>query len=246
MEQIILQAKTRKLLGKKVKTLRAQKQIPAVLYGQNFNSTALSLDKSEFFRVLKQAGEATLVDLDVEGSAKHKILIRDIQRDPVRDEILHIDLYKVNMNKEIQTEIPLHFIGISPAVEEKEGNFITNKDTIKVECLPDKLVSVIEVDISVLQTFEDLIHVKDLKTPEGIEVLEEPDDIVAQVTAPMSEDELKAMEEETAATTEKAQIENIEAEAEKEKVAKETEAKEGEEPEKEAAPEQKQEPTKNE
>lgn len=226
MEQIILKANERDLLGKKVKILRREKQIPAVLYGRKFTPLAVTLSKSEFEKVFKVASESTLLNIDIPSKEKVSALIRDIQRDPISDEIIHVDLYKVDMNREIQTEIPLHFVGIAPAVEDLEGNFITNKDAIKVECLPDKLVNEIEVDISLLKTFEDLIHIKNLNVPSGIKVLEEEEDIIAQVTPPLSEEELKELEEEAAATTEKAQIENIEAEAEKEKAEKEAEAAE--------------------
>lgn len=223
MEQLILKAAPRQLLGKKVKTLRGKGQIPAILYGRNFQSLPLALDKGELAKISEQAGESTLIDLEAPGQKPMKVLIRHIQNDPVSDNPLHVDLYKVDMEQEIETEIPLEFVGTSAAVEELEGNLITNKNSIEVECLPDKLVSKIEVDISPLKTFEDLILVKNLKIPAGIKVLEEIDDVVAQVTPPRSEEELEAMKTETAAEAEKAQIETMEAQAESEK-AKVTEA----------------------
>lgn len=232
---ITLKATTRDLLGKKVKNLRQEKQLPIVLYGRNFSSVPLQVDTKNFIKILKVAGEATLIDIEIPNQENAKALIRQIQKDPTSDEILHADLYKVDMSQEIETEIPLVFEGTSAAVEELEGNFITNKDTIKVKCLPDKLISEIKVDISPLKTFEDLIHIKDLNIPEGIKVLDEAEDVVAQVTAPLSEEELESMEQEAAADTEKAQIENIESAAEKEKQEKEAEA-EGEEAESQPSP----------
>lgn len=226
MEQINLKATTRDLLGKKVKILRAKGEIPAVLYGRKFQSLPILIDKKEFQKVAEKAGEATLINLEIPQKEPVKVLIRDIQKDPVQDTITHIDLYKVDMTQEIQTEIPLAFVGASPAVEELEGNLISNKDTIEVECLPDKLVPEIKVDISVLKTFDDFLHIKDLKIPEGIKILDDIDDIVVQVTPPRSEEELKALEEETTAEKEKAQIETIESEAEKEKAEKESATKE--------------------
>jgi len=178
MEQLNLKAAPRELLGKKVKILREKGQIPAILYGRNFQSLPLALDKGELAEISGQAGESTLIDLEVPRQKPMKVLIRHIQKDSVSDNPLHVDLYKVDMGQEIETEIPLEFIGTSAAVEELEGNLITNKNSIKVECLPDKLVSKIEVDISPLKTFEDLILVKNLKIPEGIKVLEEIDDVV--------------------------------------------------------------------
>jgi len=221
MEQITLKAAPREILGKKVKVLRGKGQIPAVLYGRNFKSIPLLFDKTEFEKVFSQSGSSTIVNLTIIGQAPLKILIHEPQKDPVTDQILHVDFYKVDMTKEIHTEIPLKFIGTAPAVEELEGNLITNKDALEVECLPDKLVSEIEVNISSLKTFEDLIKVSDLKIPAGIKVLAEPEDIIAQVTPPRSEEELEEMEKEAAAEAEKAGIENIEAAAEAEKAEKE-------------------------
>lgn len=225
METITLKASPRKILGKKVKGIRREGQIPAILYGRKFTSLPLVLSQKEFADIASGAGEATIINLEMPAQQPVKVLIRNIQRDPVTDNFVHVDFYKLDMKQEIQTEIPLEFIGMSPAVEELEGNLITNKDSIKVECLPDRLVSKIEVDISFLKTFEDLIHVGELNIPEGIKVLDEKEDVVAQVTPPRSEEELEALEEEakTAATTEKEQIEGIEAKAEAEKAAKEAE-----------------------
>lgn len=223
MVNLTLKATIRDLLGKKVKNLRRDGQIPLVLYGRKFTALSLSADKNEFKKLSHQAGEATLINIEISGHETAKALIRQIQKDPVSDTVIHADLYKVDMSEEIETEIPLVFDGVAPAVSELEGNFITNKDAIKVKCLPDKLISEIKVDISTLKTFEDLIHVKDLDIPEGIKVLEETEDIIAQVTAPLSEEELEKIESGEAATGEKEQIENMEAKADLEKAEKEAE-----------------------
>lgn len=215
-----MKAEKRTVLGKKVQSLRNNGLIPVVLYGKDFASKSLSVKKTDLEKVLKTAGTSTIVDLEVDGQT-HKILLHEPQRDAVHSHILHVDFYKVNMKVKIHTEIPLEFVGISLAVEDLEGNLITNKDTLEVECLPDDLVNHIEVDISVLKTFEDLIKVEDLKIPEGIEVQDDKEEIIAQVTAPRSEEELEAMESETAADEEKEKIEGMESAAEAEKAEKE-------------------------
>lgn len=151
MEQPTLKAEPRDILGKKVKILRRKDQIPAILYGPNFKSAPLVLSAGEVNRITQEAGEATLINLEVPGQKPMKVLIRHLQKDPVKDNLIHLDLYKVDMSKTIQTEIPLEFVGISAAVEELEGNLITNKTSVGVECLPERLVSKIEVDISSLK-----------------------------------------------------------------------------------------------
>lgn len=232
MATIALKANERKVFGKKVKNLRAHGEIPAILYGKKAENKNLSLNGNEFEKVLNSAGTSTLVDLEIGKDEKTKILIHEPQRDPVTDKILHVDLYKVDMKQEIHTEIPLKFEGVSAAVEELEGNLITGKDALEIECLPENLVSEIKVDIALLKTFEDLIKVNDLNIPQGIKVLDDPEEIIAQVTPPRSDEELQEMETEAAADTEKSQIENIEAEAEKERAEKAEVVEEGE-----AAPE---------
>lgn len=243
MEKIILNAEPREITGSQVKQLRNEGKIPAVLYGRGFTNQNLCLDKNDFKKILRQAGSSTIVeltikparhaaDLKAQGDAggdkeKFNILIHEPQRDPISDDVIHADLYKIDMAQELQTEIPLEFTGVSAAVEDLEGNLITNKDALEVKCLPDKLVSEILVDISTLKTFEDTIKVSDVKIPEGIEVLNDPEEIIAQVTPPRSEEELEEMETPAVADEEKAAIENIEAQAEAEKAK----AKEGEEAE---------------
>lgn len=233
MEKVILKAEKREIKGRKVKNLRLKGIIPAVLYGKDFENIVLALDEKEFNKVYTKAGSSTIVDLEI-GDDTHKILIHEPQMDAVTDKYIHVDLYKVNMKQEIHTEIPLEFVGVSPAVADLEGNLITNKDALEVKCLPDKLVSNIEVNISVLKTFDDIIKVGDLTIPEGIEIQADAEEIVAQVTPPRSEEELEEMESEAAADVEKENIESMEAEAEKEKAEKE-EGAEGEEGEEKSA-----------
>jgi len=221
MEKIKLKAVKREIVGKKVKQLRNQGFIPAVLYGSDTKPENLSINEKEFKHIYEKAGSSSLVDIEVEGKDPIKVLIHEPQVHPVSDLPLHIDLYKVNMKEKITTEIPLEFIGEALAVKDLEGNLITNKDKVEVECLPGDLINKIEVDISVLKTFDDLIHVKDLVVPSVVTIIDDSDEIVAQVTPPRSEEELEEMETEAAADVEKTSIEKMEADAEAVKAEKE-------------------------
>jgi large subunit ribosomal protein L25 len=216
VENLTLNAELREITGSKVKQLRTNGKIPANLFGRGFENLNLAMPKTEFEKLFREAGSSTIVNLNVNNKETYKILIHEPQRDPVTDQIIHVDLYKVNMKEEIHTDIPLEFINESPAVRDLEGNLITAKDALEVKCLPDKLVSEIQVDISSLKTFEDVIKVSEIKVPEGIEVLNDQEEIVAQVTPPRSEEELEEMEQDTA-QEEKAAIEGMEAEAAAEK-----------------------------
>src|SRR3990172_7144644 len=155
MLKISLKAKTRSIIGKKTKMLRAKNQIPLVLYGHNFKSINLEALKNDIVKIWKEAGSSNLVSLEIEKQKPVKILIQDIQTDPLSDEIIHADLYRIRHDRKLRTQIPLHFHGKSLAVKDKEGNLITHKDSVEVEVLPDDLIDEIKVDISILKTFDD-------------------------------------------------------------------------------------------
>jgi len=216
--KVKLQVKKRTAQGRKIKDLRSNDIIPLVLYGQNYKPINLEVKQSEFNKVFQKAGMNNIIDLTIEKTKPLKILIQDIQTDPVSDKMIHADLYKIRKDKKLRTEIPLHYKGKSKAVADLEGNLITHKDAIEVEVLPDDLVEEIKVDISPLKTFEDVIKIKDIEIPERMEVLDDPEEIVANVTPPRSEEELEALEEQI-----EEDIEAVEVEKEKKEEAEEGE-----------------------
>lgn len=223
MVKVSLKVNKREIVGKKAKTLRKNNQVPLVLYGHGFKPENLDALKNAFINVYHKAGTSNLVDLEIDKQKPIKVLIQDIQTDPVSDDIIHADLYRVRHDRKLRTNIPLHFSGKSRAVEDKEGNLITHKDSVEVEVLPDDLVDEIKVDISPLKTFDDTIKISDLDIPSTIEVLDEKDEIVANVTPPRSEEELEALEEEVEEDVEAVEVEK-EKEAEGEEVAEGEEA----------------------
>jgi large subunit ribosomal protein L25 len=229
MENLILSAKTREVFGKKVKSLRKKGQIPAILYGHKIKSQPLSVNLQEFEKVFQKAGASTLVDLKINNEEIKKVIIHEPQIDPITNQPIHVDLYQVKMSEKITTEIPLKFIGEAPAVKELGGTLITNRDTIEAECLPQDLVHEIEVDISSLLSFEDLIKISDLKVPKGIEVLDDKEEVVVSIAPPRTEEELAELE---APVEEK--VEEIEEVEKKEEMPEEevVEEKPPEEPEK--------------
>lgn len=208
METLNLKAKTREILGKKVKNLRKEGLLPAVLYGKETKPLSVAVEKKEFQKVFKSAGENALVDLIIEGkSAKggpasggetKKVLISDPQLDPITLEPIHADFHQVKLTEKVNAEVPLDFIKEeeSPAIRELEGTLVKEKDSIEVESLPQDIPHSIEVDTSQLKTFDDIIHVSDLKIPANVEVLDNPDEVIALIMPPRSEEELKELEEE--------------------------------------------------
>lgn len=228
MEKINLKGSLRKVFGKKVNQIRKDGFLPAVIYGKDTKPENIQFNLKEFEKTYQNAGSSTLVDLSIEDKNPVKVLIQDVQYDPVKDVPIHADLYAIKMDEKITTNIPVKFIGVSPAVKDLEGNFIANYDEIEVECLPGDLISEIEVDVSGLKTFEDNIKISDLKIPSNIKVLSEPDEVVALVNPPRSEEELKEMEEQSATDTEKEAVEKMEEQAETEKAEKEAQKEEAE------------------
>lgn len=189
-----LNAQTRTKMGKRSKDERAALRVPAVVYGYNTEPKSISLGQSEFIRTMKQAGYSSLIDLSIDGAQSTKVLIKAVQPDPIQMIPLHVDLYQVNMNKEITAEIPLVFMGESSAVKNDGGTLIKSLDQIEVRCLPANLPHEIQVDLSKLVTFEDSIMVKDLTLPQGVEATVDGELTIATVSAPLTEDQLKALE----------------------------------------------------
>ena len=188
-----LNAKIRQNKGEKD---RATGLLPGVLYGAGQESVSLNFEYNDFDKMLDNAGYSNLIDLVVDGKDSGKILIQDVQYNPVTDDIMHVDLKRIEMDKELETTIVLHFVNESPAVKEKGGTLVTNLDEITVKCLPKDLVSDIEVDLSVLKTFDDIIRVKDIKLPADMVVVSpDGDAAVAKAIAALTEDQIKAMEE---------------------------------------------------
>ncbi|MDD5626629.1 MAG: 50S ribosomal protein L25 [Patescibacteria group bacterium] len=195
MADLVLQVKLRDLQNKP-KKLRREAMVPAVLYGHKVKNVFLIADRKEFQKVFQEAGESSLIDLTIEKEKKpRKVLVKEVQRDPVSGEYLHIDFYEVKMTEKITAEAPLEFKGVSRAVKDLDGVLVKSLDEIEVSCLPQDLPHSILVSISSLKTFDDVIHVKDLDIPKNVEVLAHPEDVVVSVMPPRSEKELEELEE---------------------------------------------------
>ncbi len=190
-------------LAKRDKTttedLRHAGRVPAVVYGGDRPvATPVSIALSDFIKLYDAAGESSLVDCTIEGEAPVKVLIQDVQFDPVKSFPTHVDFRQINMNKEMTATVEVVFIGESPAVKELGGTLMHVMPEVDVKCLPKDLVSELSIDLSALKTFDDAVRVKDLMVPAGITIDEDPERVIAKVTPPLTEEELKALEEASA------------------------------------------------
>ena len=184
MEQIELLATTREILGKKVRFLRRQGITPIHLFGHNVESMALQCDTAPLQRVLSQTGKTRLISLKLDKAKKPRnVVVREIQRELRTDELLHVDFYQVSMEEKIRVEVPIVAVGEAPALKLKD-NFLTQElDSLTIECLPDKIPSSVELDISPLTKAEQAFHVQDITLDEGITILNNPEQLVVKISA---------------------------------------------------------------
>ena len=183
MAQIELNGQKRNVLGKKVKTLRREGLVPAVLYGHETVPVPLQFEERELNRVLAQAGEHRLIALKI-GRAKNPqmALTRDVQWNAITGRPIHVDFYAVVMTEKITTEVPLVFVGEAPAADLAGTILLQNLDEVEIECLPGDLIEAIEVDVSELKEIDQTIYVKNLRVPPTVDILTEAEEVVAKVT----------------------------------------------------------------
>jgi large subunit ribosomal protein L25 len=185
-----LTAQIRKETGKKVKKLREKGFIPAVLYGPGIKNLNLSINLEEFEKIYKTAKETTLIHLEVpEIKEKHKVLIHEVQHDPLSGKIIHVDFYQPLPHEEVEIKIPLVFEGVAPAVKQLGGVLVKNLSELEIKGRIDRLPKEIKVNVESLKDFNTVLKVRDLTIPEGVKVLRNLDDIVAFVSPPEAESE---------------------------------------------------------
>ncbi|MBT3816904.1 MAG: 50S ribosomal protein L25 [Candidatus Magasanikbacteria bacterium] len=189
--------------------LRAELKIPAVVYGPHIESFSIAVPSNLFTKLYENVGESTVIDIVVEGGDTVPVLIQDLQIDPVKRTISHIDFRHVTMGEAMEVKVELVFEGVAPAEKQLGGTLSKGVDSINVRCLPKDLVDHIVIDISVLSTFDDVINTGSIALPEGMTLVDAPEILVAKVAAPMSEEQLKAMDE---ADTAAPSVEDIEVE----------------------------------
>jgi len=181
MERLELEVSKREITGKKVRFLRREGIIPVSLYGHGTDSTALQVDAKRLKQMLVQAGKTDLISLKLTDSTK-KVLVRDVQKNPLTDEVLHVDFYHVKMTERISAEVPLAFIGEAPALKNRDTSLLRLIDSLTVEALPDALPHSLEVDISTLEHTDQAIYVRDIHLGDGVTLLGDPEQMVIKVT----------------------------------------------------------------
>lgn len=182
---ITINAEKRTKIGK-IDNLREAGYLPAVFYGHKKESTPIQIKKSEFLKAWRNAGESSVISLKTpEGDLE--ALIHDVDIDPITSEPRHADFYIFEKGHKVEISIPLEFVGIAPAIKDLGGILVKVLHEIKIKAEPSKLPHSIEIDISSLAQFGDHITAKDVVLPAGVELMENPDDTIANVSAPKEE-----------------------------------------------------------
>ncbi|MCL5090758.1 MAG: 50S ribosomal protein L25 [Patescibacteria group bacterium] len=227
MQEIKLKVQKREVLGRKVKNLRKEKLVPGNVYGKKIKSFAISLDKDEFLKIYKEAGETSVVKLIVDGEKEERpILIQNIQTNPVSDEVLHVDLRQIILTEKVTANIPVELVGEAPAVAQKLGILIQAINEIEVEALPMDLPESFSVDVSKLVSVGDEVKLSDLSFDRNkVKVTSEDDIVLARIEPLAAEEKVVAPVAEAPAEGEAAPAEGAEPKAESEAKAAEKEEK---------------------
>jgi large subunit ribosomal protein L25 len=182
MEKIALELEKREVVGKHTRKLRTAGVTPAHLFGHGVASLALEGTTTEVERAIAKAGTSHLINLRVKGEKRSRnVLIREIQRKPVTGLLLHVDFYQVRSTEKMTVEVPVHLVGVAPAVEGRVGTVAVEIPVLEVECLPADLPARIDVDITKLKAASDVVRVGDVRAPEGVTILNDRELAVVKI-----------------------------------------------------------------
>jgi len=187
MEKVVLHATQRKVTGKQVNALRREGKLPGVLYGHGVDSTPIMMDLRDATKILSSLTGSSLVTIEL-GGKEHAALVREKQRDYIKNILKHVDFQAVSLTEKIRTNVEIELTGVSPAVKDFSAVIVTNLDHLEVECLPQYLPERILIDIGKMLKIGDAIYVRDAKVAEQVTILENPDEILVVATAQAAEE----------------------------------------------------------
>lgn len=187
MTSVALAAEIRNERGKTgVNKVRARGLCPAVVYGPGTDAVPVSVDPKVFLKLMSDAGENALIDLALGDAGTKKVIVREIQYDPLKPLPRHVDFYLVSLDRAIEVRVPLELVGTPVPVAQKSGMLTQAMHELHVECLPGSIPASIKVDVSALGLGGSL-HVRDLAIPAGVTVLDAPEHTVAAVAGLQAE-----------------------------------------------------------
>ncbi len=191
MQEVILEAQIRPEQGKsKAKLLRRSGFIPAVFYAAGKDSQSLKLNRHDFLSFIHQYHlESTVINLKIKGQKSHSVLVKDVQYDPVKEDVIHIDFQEISLTSKIKVNVGIVAKGEPVGVKQEGGTLNHLLWELEVECLPTQIPKEIPVDVSQLK-IGDVIHVRDLTLPADVKVINDPESLVFSLEHPIKEEEI--------------------------------------------------------
>ena len=212
MQQVRLEAQKRETSGKgAARSIRRAGHIPAILYGRKNEVIPIRIDERGFRDFLKTYGENAFISLEIAEHGTENVMVKEIQRDPVSNQLLHTDLLRISMDELITSSVSIILVGSAPGVRDEGGILEFPHRELAVRCLPTLLPEELEIDISQLQ-IDDRLSVEDLSLPDGVEILDDPNTRIIAIVPPRIEEEPEVeegAEEEEVAADEEAEPEVI-------------------------------------
>ncbi len=186
-DKVELEIAPREVMGKKTKRLRKAGIIPANITGHNEPSQAVQIDAVLFDRLRRAHHSTSLLTLKMPDATVQTALIRHVEHAPKSNKIIHVDFSRVSLTERMTMRVPLNFIGESPAVKNDGGVLLHLVDALEVECLASDLVDNVEVDISSITEIDGLLHARDVKLPQGLTLVTDPEEPIAKVASTRAE-----------------------------------------------------------
>ena len=188
-EKLTLATAKREASKHSARDARAANQIPGIIYGHGVDPILVTVDYSEFLRTFRKALQSSLIDLEVAGKTL-KVLVHEYMLDPVKDTFAHIDFYAVNLKEKTTVHVPFVFDGVSDAVKNQGGVFLTAHTSIDIKCLPADIPHDIVVNIESIKNLNETITVESLNLPKTLEVENlTPETVICSVSGHASSDE---------------------------------------------------------
>ena len=186
-----LEVRPRTVLGKKVGALRREGRLPAVIFGGHAESTPVETDTSVFQKGYRRWGQTTLLSLTGIDGGDVPVLVHGVSREPRTGSLLHVDFARVSLTEKTHADVPLHFVGESPAVRTHGGVMVHALSEVRIEAFPQDIPHQIDVDLSKIEQIEDTLYVRDLVVDASkIEIQNDADQVVAKAVAPRAEEEV--------------------------------------------------------
>ena len=194
MEKLVINATKRTIRGKQVSTLRREAKLPGVIYGHKVEPMAITMDLKESTRVLNVITSSSVIFINLEGT-EYSVLVREKQRDVLKNRFIHIDFQAVSQTEKIRAEVGIEMVGVAPAVKDFNGVVVEGISKVNVEALPKDLPERFIVDISTLKQIGDSITLNDIAVPAGVELLDPVDEMIILITSPVAEEAVEEVGE---------------------------------------------------